>query len=276
MAKDPEPVPGAAVGERSSMLYAGTTIVAGGALAVVVATGTATEAGRSVAGVGEPPPSGVEARLHSLTTATLPVTLLSGALVGTMGFLRRRPLRESVGSGVSLMVAAVPEGLPLLATVAQQSAAHRLSQHEALVRNPRTIEALGRVDLLCFDKTGTLTEGRIGLQRVSDGIVDEAVDALGPRRRAVLAAALRASPPSEDGEVLTHATDQAVVDGAAALGVTPGEGLGGWDARDELAFEPGRGFHAVLGRGPDESRIAVKGAPWRCIRSATSSRSPRS
>ena len=274
VAKDPEPVPGAAVGERSSMLYAGTTIVAGGALAVVVATGTATEAGRSVAGVGEPPPSGVEARLHSLTTATLPVTLLSGALVGTMGFLRRRPLRESVGSGVSLMVAAVPEGLPLLATVAQQSAAHRLSQHEALVRNPRTIEALGRVDLLCFDKTGTLTEGRIGLQRVSDGIVDEAVDALGPRRRAVLAAALRASPPSEDGEVLTHATDQAVVDGAAALGVTPGEGLGGWDARDELAFEPGRGFHAVLGRGPDESRIAVKGAPEAVVARCNGYRSP--
>jgi cation-transporting ATPase I len=261
VAKDAEPVPGAAVGERRCMLFAGTTVVAGGALAVAVATGTATEAGRSVAGVGDPPPSGVEARLQSLTTATLPVTLLSGAAVGFMGFLRRRPLREAVGSGVSLMVAAVPEGLPLLATVAQQSAAHRLSEHEALVRNPRTIEALGRVDLLCFDKTGTLTEGRIGLQRVSDGVVDEAVDALGPARRVVLAAALRASPPSGDGEVLTHATDQAVVDGAAALGVTAGDGLGDWEPQDEQVFEPGRGFHAVLGRGPHESRVAIKGAP---------------
>ncbi|HEY2636747.1 MAG TPA: HAD-IC family P-type ATPase, partial [Solirubrobacteraceae bacterium] len=274
VAKDPEPVPGAAVGERRSMLYAGTTVVAGGALAVVVATGTATEAGRSVAGVGDPPPSGVEARLHSLTTATLPVTLLSGAAVGTMGFLRRRPLREAVGSGVSLMVAAVPEGLPLLATVAQQSAAHRLSQHEALVRNPRTIEALGRVDLLCFDKTGTLTEGRIGLQRVSDGIVDEAVDALGPGRRAVLAAALRASPPSGNGEVLTHATDQAVVAGAAALGVTAGDGLGGWEPQDEQAFEPGRGFHAVLGRSPDESWVAIKGAPEAVLARSTVYRGP--
>jgi cation-transporting ATPase I len=274
VAKDPESVPGAAVGERRCMLYAGTTIVAGGALAVVVATGTATETGRSVAGVGDPPPSGVEARLQSLTTATLPVTLLSGAAVGFMGFLRRRPIREAVGSGVSLMVAAVPEGLPLLATVAQQSAAHRLSQHEALVRNPRTIEALGRVDLLCFDKTGTLTEGRIGLQRVSDGVVDEAVDALGPARRAVLAAALRASPPSGDGEVLTHATDQAVVDGAAALGVTADDGLGGWEPQDEQVFEPGRGFHAVLGRGQHESRVAIKGAPEAVLARCNAYRDP--
>ncbi len=272
--KDPEPVPDGAVGERRSMLYSGTTVVTGGALAVVVATGTATEAGRSVASVGDPPPSGVEARLHSLTTATLPVTLLSGAAVGVMGFVRRRPLREAVGSGVSLMVAAVPEGLPLLATVAQQSAAHRLSQHEALVRNPRTIEALGRVDLLCFDKTGTLTEGRIGLQRVSDGIVDEAVDALGPGRRAVLAAALRASPPSGDGEVLTHATDQAVVDGAAEVGVTAGDGLGGWEPLDEQAFEPARGFHAVLGRTPDGSWVAIKGAPEAMLARSSACRGP--
>ncbi|HWC37632.1 MAG TPA: cation-transporting P-type ATPase, partial [Acidimicrobiales bacterium] len=259
--KDPEPVPGSAVGERTSMLYAGTTVVAGGALAVVVATGTATEAGRGLAGVGEPPPSGVEDRLRALTRATLPVTLLSGAAVGAMGVFRRRPLREAVGSGVSLMVAAVPEGLPLLATVAQQSAAHRLSDHQALVRNPRTIEALGRVDLLCFDKTGTLTEGRIGLQRVSDGTVDEPVDALGPGRRAVLAAALRASPSAGNGEVLTHATDRAVVEGATAQAVTPGDGLGGWEPQDELAFEPARGFHAVAGRCPDGGRVAIKGAP---------------
>jgi cation-transporting ATPase I len=261
VAKDPEPVPGAAVGERTSMLYAGTTVVAGGALAVVVATGTATEAGRGAAGVGEPPPSGVEDRLRALTNATLPVTLLSGAAVGAMGVFRRLPLREAVGSGVSLMVAAVPEGLPLLATVAQQSAAHRLSDHQALVRNPRTIEALGRVDLLCFDKTGTLTEGRIGLQRVSDGTVDESVDDLGPGRRAVLAAALRASPSAENGEVLTHATDRAVVEGATAQDVTPADGLGGWEPKGELAFEPGRGFHAVAGRSADGGRLAIKGAP---------------
>ncbi len=70
-----------------------------------------------------------------------------------------------VGTGVSLMVAAVPEGLPALATLAQVASARRLAARNALVRNPRAIEALGRVDQVCFDKTGTLTEGTISLAR---------------------------------------------------------------------------------------------------------------
>jgi cation-transporting ATPase I len=77
-----------------------------------------------------------------------------------------------VGAGVSL-AAAVPEGTPLLAT-----GGGLLADHAKRARaQPRAIEALGRVDVVCADKTGTLTEGRIVLQVVSDG-VDEA-DAVG-------------------------------------------------------------------------------------------------
>ena len=67
------------------------------------------------------------------------------------------------------MVAAVPEGLPALATLAQVAAARRLAGNNALVRNPRALEALGRVDQICFDKTGTLTQNSISMVLVSDG-----------------------------------------------------------------------------------------------------------
>ncbi len=249
--------------ERACMLYEGTTISSGRALAVVVAVGSDTEVGRSLVDAPEPPPSGVEARLSTLTAVTVPVTLASGAVVTAIGFLRGRSPRRAVASGVGLMVAAVPEGLPLLATVAQQAAAHRLSTRGALVRNPRTIEALGRVDTLCFDKTGTLTMGQIRLQRVSDGIVDEPVAELGPRSRAVLAAALRASPETEGEaiDLLPHATDRSVHAGAETAGVGAAEGLGGWEVLGELAFDPARGFHAVVGLSPEGPRVAVKGAP---------------
>ncbi|NEC50157.1 HAD-IC family P-type ATPase, partial [Actinospica acidiphila] len=75
--------------------------------------------------------------------------------------------------GVAVAVAAVPEGLPLVATVAQMAAARRLSRRGVLVRTPRTLEALGRVDTMCFDKTGTLTENRLRLVRAAtaDGTV---------------------------------------------------------------------------------------------------------
>src|SRR6266568_440375 len=153
--------------ERRSMLYAGTSVAAGEATAVVVATGQATELGRSAqAAEGGHRPGGVQARLRELTRLTVPVTLGAGAALVGGGVLRGRTLRDTLGTGVSLAVAAVPEGLPIVATAAQYSAARRLSRRNALVRNPGTIEALGRVDVLCFDKTCTLTQGRIRLHRV--------------------------------------------------------------------------------------------------------------
>jgi cation-transporting ATPase I len=261
VAKTASPTPALALTERGSMLYAGSTVAAGSGVAVVVATGDATEAGRSLEAVaGAPPAGGVEARLRGLTRLSLPLALGSGAAVVGAGVLRGRPLRASLGTAVGLALASVPEGLPVVATAAQLAAARRLTRHNAIVRNLRTVEALGRVDVLCFDKTGTLTEGRIRLAGVSDGVALEPAGELAAPRRAVLAAALRATPDG-DGERLAHATDRAVLDGAAAAGVAAAEGADGWRPLTELPFEPSRGFHAVVGQAGGGRRLVVKGAP---------------
>ena len=263
VAKTADPVGAANVAERHSMLYAGTSVAAGTGTAVVVATGPATEAGRSAqAAQGERRPTGVQARLWQLTKITVPPSLGAGAALVLGGLLRGQPFARTLGTGVSLAVAAVPEGLPLVATVAQLGAAQRLSRRNALVRNPATMEALGRVDVLCFDKTGTLTEGRIRLHQVWPGTgTGQALDCLGPDGRAVLAAALRASPEHRNGEPLAHPTDRAVADGGTVAGVSVELGTGGWQLAGELPFEPSRGYHAVLGRTPAGHRLAVKGAP---------------
>jgi cation-transporting ATPase I len=255
------PTPGLAVADRACMVYADTAVAAGKAVALVIATGPATEAARGLSTQGEAPPTGVEARVAALTKITVPVTLASGAVVSALGLLRRVPVREAISSGVSLMVAAVPEGLPLLATASQLAAAKRLTARNAFVPHPHVIEALGRVDLLCFDKTGTLTEARIGVSCVSDGITSESLAALGPRGRAILAAALRASPHSDAEEILPHATDQAIVDAADQATIGTHEGLGHWRHVEELAFESARAYHAVVGRDTNGLRLAVKGAP---------------
>ncbi|GII77816.1 haloacid dehalogenase [Sphaerisporangium rufum] len=266
VAKSPAPTAAPAVADRGSMVYQGTTVAAGFCLAVVVATGTATEAGRT-AEQGKrvvAPPTGVELRLRALSRQIMPVAIGSGMLLLLTSLLRRSPLATALAPAVSLAVAAVPEGLPFIATVAELAAARRLSTRETLVRNPSTIEALGRVDVLCFDKTGTLTEGRITLRRVSDGRVDHPVDALPAGCRAILAAALRAGPQPDGERVIPHLTDRAVLEGAERARVTPAEGLAGWERIAELPFEPARGYHAVLGRtgGPDGGLLlSVKGAP---------------
>ncbi|MFB6938850.1 HAD-IC family P-type ATPase [Streptomyces chartreusis] len=253
--KDVDPTPDAAVPDRRCMVFEGTTVVAGHARAVVVDTGDHTEAARAVALAARRPPSaGVQARLRELTDKALPLTLAGGAGVTALSLLRGTPIRRAVSGGVAVAVAAVPEGLPLVATVAQLAAARRLSSRGVLVRAPRTLEALGRMDTVCFDKTGTLTENRLRLVRVTeaDGTVR------GPDEKAAddtLRAAARACPRLAAGtDRPVHATDEAVLDAAAP---DPD-----WTQSEGLSFEAGRGYAAAVGRTPDGAPLlVVKGAP---------------
>lgn len=260
--KTTAPVIAATIADRRSMVYEGTTVAVGHARAVVVATGSATEMGRSMAALASTAPvTGVENRLAQITHTTLPLALGSAAAVVTAGRLRGHPARDTIGAAVALAVASVPEGLPFLVTGAQLASARRLARHGALVRNARTIEALGRVSVLCFDKTGTLTQGRMAVAAVSDGRAIRRVRALTGAHRQVLAAALRATPRVRGGRRAEHLTDQAVADSAAAQQVTRADAYPGWRQADALPFEPGRGYHATLASTRQGPLLSVKGAP---------------
>ena len=244
VAKSVAATPGADVADRTCMLFDGTTVVAGSGRALVVAVGSATQAGRAArAAGGAPPPAGVQARLGELTRSVLPLTLAGGGVVTLLGVLWRRPLREAVRSGVAIAVAAVPEGLPLVATVAQQSAARRLSKRGAVVRSARVLEALGRVDTVCFDKTGTLTENRLRLARL---VPLSAGDDQEEELLRLAAAAVA------NGDNQAHETDRAVAEAAEQRGLAEPD-----DAEAGLPFAAGRGFSAALRDG----RLVVKGAP---------------
>ncbi|WP_190133920.1 cation-translocating P-type ATPase [Streptomyces longispororuber] len=255
VAKDPAPTPDASLAQRCCMVFEGTTVVAGEATALVVGTGEQTEAGRAVSlAARTPPPAGVQARLQELTRKALPVTLAGGAAVTGLSLLRGSPVRQAVSGGVAVAVAAVPEGLPLVATVAQMAAARRLSRHGVLVRSPRTLEALGRVDTVCFDKTGTLTENRLRLVRLvmADGtaLTPDAEGAADPLR---LAARACPQPGNAHRGRPAHATDEAVLD------VAPADD---WTPVAELPFEASRGYAAAVGHAGDgEHLLVLKGAP---------------
>jgi cation-transporting ATPase I len=245
------------IADVTSMLHAGTSIAAGRASAVVVAIGDDTVAQRAVLQMPDESRGGVEARLRELMRLTGPVALAAGAALVAAGLLRGRRVDDLVSTGVGLAVAAVPEGLPVLATAAQLAAAERLSRRGALVKNPRAIEAVGRVDVLCMDKTGTLTEGHIELFSVHDGELDEPLSKLGGPRREVLSALAAA---------VSHARGGAVDPMDAAIVRAAREALGSdYDAGvvrlAERAFESSRGFEAALLRTPDGVRMLVKGAP---------------
>ncbi|MBG0857269.1 cation-translocating P-type ATPase [Streptomyces spinoverrucosus] len=253
--KQTEPTPQAAVADRRCMVFEGTTVVAGQARAVVVETGERTEAARAVhLAARKPPAAGVQARLQELTSKALPLTMAGGAAVTGLSLLRGAPIREAVSGGVAVAVAAVPEGLPLVATVAQLAAARRLSHRGVLVRAPRTLEALGRMDTVCFDKTGTLTENKLRLVRVTDAdgrtrTPQEAADT------ETMLVAVRATPQPEEGpDKPVHATDEAVL---AAAGRDAD-----WVQTEGRPFEAGRGYAGAVGHSGDGKRVfVVKGAP---------------
>ncbi|MFG3026102.1 HAD-IC family P-type ATPase [Streptomyces sp. NPDC048254] len=243
------------VADRHSMVFEGTTVAAGHARAVVVDTGERTEAARAVhLAARTPAAAGVQARLHELTAKALPLTLGGGAAITGLALLRGTPIKEAVSGGVAVAVAAVPEGLPLVATVAQLAAARRLSRGGVLVRAPRALEALGRMDTICFDKTGTLTENALRLAKVTDTegrdhpVDDEAAgDTLRIAARACPQVGDTDGPPE-------HATDAAVLD---AAGPDPD-----WSQSEGLPFEADRGYAAAVGHSGDEPLLlVVKGAP---------------
>lgn len=258
VAKSADPSFAENVADISSMLYASNIVAAGKARAIVVATGDDTVMARaSHLLVTDEIRGGVEARLRELMSLTGPVTLAAGVLLVASSMIRGKRVEDLVSTGVSLAVAAVPEGLPVLATAAQLAAAERLSVRGALVKNPRAIEALGRVDTLCIDKTGTLTEGRIALSSVHTGSAFEAVDALSDGGQALLRLSAMAVAREQGAAVdpMDEAIEQACnrhLEERLAPDMIPVA---------ERAFESSRGFEAVLFKAGNGGLMVVKGAP---------------
>ena len=151
---------------ESRIVLEGSDVVAGTGRAVVVAVGRQTRFGAmaAVLDVAEAEQGPLGARLSRLLWQSLPLAAAAGAVVVGSGMLHGRPLLGQVALGATMALAAVPEGMPLLAGMGQAGVARRLAGHNALVRRLSAVEALGRVDVACTDKTGTLTEGRLAVQ----------------------------------------------------------------------------------------------------------------
>lgn len=262
-----------AVADRSSMLYAGTTITSGQATALVVALGVETEAQRGAATFRTRiQRRGVEDRMRQLMDLTAPVALAAGVGVVGAGLLRGRKLNEVVGSAVSLAVASVPEGLPLLATAAQLAGARRLQQQGALVRNARALEALGRVDTVCLDKTGTLTQGSVVLAKVSDGFTTVSINDIEAPGRYLLSSAMRASPSKPGDLRRSDPVDAALFQSAEQEDLDVQAHVDDWSRVAEIPFEAGRSYTLVLGRLNHGHLLSGKGAPEALLPSCSSYR----
>jgi len=239
-AKGAEPVDAdAPLAERSSVLHAGTAVVAGVGEGVVVALGGDTEIGRLGRLVAEArePPTPLQDAMAELARAALIVAVAACVLVPLLGVLRGQPPREMLLDGLTLAFATIPEELPILVTALVALGGLRLAQQGVLLRRLRAAEAVGAMTVLLADKTGTLTENRLLI---------ESVDGDRPRVLAAAAAAHGAAAAQDP-------VDRALVQAAGE----PARG----ERLARYPFDPIRRRESAVWREPDGAWVAVKGAP---------------
>lgn len=149
--------------ERVNILHMGTVVAAGSAVAVVTGTGHSTEVGQ-IAELIDKTAKQISPLQRTLETLGRQLAYAAGAIViflFLIGFIRGLPLAGLLLTSISLAVAAIPEGLPAVLTIAMGLGVRRMAQRGALIRKLPAVETLGSTNVICTDKTGTLTVGQM-------------------------------------------------------------------------------------------------------------------
>jgi Ca2+-transporting ATPase len=264
-----------ALGDRLSMAYKGTAITQGAGEGIVTATGMTTELGRISdlvqSAEGEVAP--LERRLDKLGHRLVWLTLALAASTILAGILRGHDVASMVQTGVALAVAAVPEGLPVVATLSLARGMWRMSKRNALITRLSSVEALGATTVILTDKTGTLTENRMTVVRyllaTGDVNVEDCVATKGPEPDSPMEWALRIGALCNNAELGDGSKDSrsgdpmeiALLSAAGNFGASRESLLDDTPEVKEHAFDPASKMMATVHKANDVHLFAIKGAP---------------
>jgi Ca2+-transporting ATPase len=161
----------APLAERRDTVFLGTSVANGTGVAEVTATGMATELGRvaKLLASAQRAETPLQERLARVSRTLLVLCLGIVAVTAVVGIVRGRGMLDVFMSAVSLAVAAVPEGLPAVVTIALAIGVQRMSERHVLIRRLPAVETLGSATVICTDKTGTLTTGVMAVRELWGG-----------------------------------------------------------------------------------------------------------
>ncbi|MGC4892348.1 cation-translocating P-type ATPase [Micromonospora sp. DT31] len=275
-----------AAGEEAS---AGTVVTTGRGTGIVLRTGASSALGRISALVAatRPAPTPLQRRLASLGRVLGLTAVLLSALVFALGVFNGRPVSEMAVTAVSLVVAAVPESLPAVVTLALALGARRMAGNRAIPRRLHAVETLGSVTVIASDKTGTLTEGRMAVQHAvvpgrdryavtgtgyaPDGVLHHrgepvsAPDELAELARAgLLCNDATVAPPTEqrpEWAAIGDPLEAALVTFAARCGLDPEATREAWPRIAEHPFDQELRRMTTVHRHDGRYLVVCKGAP---------------
>ncbi|MFI9651281.1 cation-transporting P-type ATPase [Guyparkeria sp. GHLCS8-2] len=275
----------AAIADRHNMGYAGTAVTQGSGFGVVVATALATELGEIARLVSE---SGLsitplEKRLDRLGQRLIWLTLVVAVLVAGAGMLAGTDLRLMVETAIAMAIAAVPEGLPVVATLALAQGMLRMARRNAVVKRLSAVETLGSANVIFTDKTGTLTRNHMTLDRLTldrGGVqLDDAMFRLDDAPLAVaetpdLLAFLETATLCNNASLESHGavgdpTEVALLEASARADMRRQTLLDALPETREVSFDPAVNMMATYHATADGFRVAVKGAPESVIDACT-------
>jgi Ca2+-transporting ATPase len=259
------------LGDRRNMAYKGTIVTYGRGQGVVVATGMQTEFGRvaELLHEGADVQTPLQKRLARFGRVIAASVIGLCAAMFSIGVLRGQPVMLMLLTAISLAVAAIPEALPAVVTIALALGARRMVKRKALVRRLPAVETLGSVTFICSDKTGTLTENRMRVQEYyAEGRPlrwGEAVPVSAHWSMLHRALALSNDARASAGAVVGDPTEVALYEAAADAGCRKEDLAGEFPRLAELPFDSDRARMTTL-HGTHDGVIAfTKGAPERLL-----------